>query len=101
MVILEVNGQRVPVEFEYSFDDTFDPPRPKDTYCRVLSESPNPDNPIPQVVGWGEALLHHKDQFCRVKGRKMAFGRALQDMKIPKAERKLWWDAYKERMRIV
>lgn len=49
----------------------------------------------------GVAVCSARDNFCRVTGRKMAFGRALEAAKMTRAERFVAWEAFKACCKIV
>jgi hypothetical protein len=53
------------------------------------------------VRGTGLASRHHLDQFNKAIGRKIAFGRALEDAGFTKDQRTMLWNAYFEKVRAI
>lgn len=54
----------------------------------------DPDEEHPLPVHMGVALCSHKDNFCRSKGRKVAFAHLLNTMNLSKEERQHAWFEY-------
>jgi hypothetical protein len=59
----------------------------KETICKIKSESKE---------DYGIALCSLRDNFSRDKGRKISLTRAIQQIGVPKQERKPIWDAYRD-----
>jgi hypothetical protein len=53
----------------------------------------NPDLPFP--IGVGKCVCAKSDMFCRNTGRKMSLARALKNANLPKEERKVIWELYR------
>ncbi len=62
--------------------------RPAQTGCSLKNEKTG------EVV-YGTALCHAKDHFCKDTGRKLSLARALKKADIPKAERTVIWELYR------
>lgn len=88
---LEVNGKMYIVRF---FHDTKN--KRKKTFCSIsLLEEPKSN------IATGETQVNKCDDYSKVVGRKMAFGRALQDLTEDKEERILFWKALSEQCKII
>jgi hypothetical protein len=43
----------------------------------------------------GRAYCHIKDHFCKDEGRKLSLARAMKNANLPKEERKVIWEIYR------
>jgi hypothetical protein len=59
------------------------------TYCDII----NPN--INVIIGTGESSCHHRDHFCKETGRKLSLARAMKNANLPKEERKVIWEIYR------
>jgi hypothetical protein len=57
------------------------------TQCQILDDN--------GIIGEGQALLAHTDRFCKNTGRKISLARAMFDADIPKTERIVFWELYR------
>jgi len=57
------------------------------TYCDIIDGN--------LVIATGKAVCHHKDHFCREKGRKVSLARAIFNAGMPKEERRTIWELYR------
>jgi len=51
------------------------------------------DNALPWGIGY--SICATGDMFCKEKGRKLSLGRAMQNAQLPKEERKVIWELYR------
>lgn len=58
------------------------------TICSILKEDDS-------FVGAGNACLHDHDHFCKETGRKLSLARALKTANLPKEERTVVWEIYR------
>lgn len=64
------------------------------TQCWIHVYGMNPTKETPPIYTIeGYAYCHHKDNYSRSRGRKIALARALENH-FTKDERKVFWDAY-------
>jgi len=47
------------------------------------------------IIGMGVATCSYKDHFCKDTGRRISLARALENANIPKEERKIIWEEYR------
>ena len=58
------------------------------TFCDIID---NKD----RLVAEGRANCFYKDHFCKETGRKLSLARAMKSADLPKEERKVIWELYR------
>ena len=100
MIYFTVNGQKLGIQFSYAkengyFNDKEGRWRPyqyrTDTFCEILELGSTSKDEMTQR-GYGRALLHWDDNFVAETGRKIALGRALEN--LSREIRSAAWQAY-------
>jgi hypothetical protein len=64
---------------------------PITTYCDIYNNEPH----IPKLIATGSAGCHFRDHFCKEKGRKLSLARAMKNANLPKEERTVIWELYR------
>jgi len=75
------------IQWEHSYCVTNKYPIKAGTVCRLQGDR--------GVETSAEALCSKKDNFCKDTGRKISLSRAMQKAELPKKERTLIWEAYR------
>lgn len=99
MIYFEYNSVRYGIQFEYDYESGVDGGfHRSNTYCDIYQLMDDPDVDMFHV-GYGAAILHVEDNFCAETGRKIAMGRALDDIKDAAKEfKQAAWNGYFNRV---
>ena len=91
MFSIHFNSQEVFVRFHYPTDSFGSERRVTECVAEVGEKEER------KVIAKGIAVCHDNDRFQKAVGRKIAFARLLQFMKINKEERTKIWKLYHEK----
>jgi len=82
LITAKINDTDLKIKFSY---DAFVPSNPRSSVCEIL----RPNGTEDEVVSIGKATCAPEDNYCKSKGRKLAFARAIRayDRKV---RREFW-----------